>query len=245
MKRLIFCILTLTLLGMGYSEAASKGNAGQKYLGYQKTLSILQKMGIGQGNEISYVKSSPTGDREWRTHLFSVKQGDTSLPLITYVNSRDVVVGILIRDGSLVAPKMPVDDIQPKIDISKSKLTQDKRMAFNASAKEVIYMFTDHESSYCKAVEDALPVYSGKYKVIVKHFPLEQLHPGAKEKAIERQCLAMAKPCYDEARQIAAQIVEEDIREGTAIGVDGVPFFITQSGSVMRHIPDLSKPPRK
>ena len=245
MKRLIFFILIITLLVAGSLQASSKGNPKQKYLSYQGTLKILQKMGIGQGNEISYVKSSPTGDMEWRTHLFSVRQGDASLPLITYVNGRDVVVGILIRDGNLVAPKMPVDDIQPRIDISKSKLSQEKRVTFNANAKELIYMFTDHDSSYCRAVVEALPAYSGKYKVIVKHFPLEQLHPGAKEKAVEMQCVSMAKPCDGQARWIAAQIVEEDIREGTAIGVDGVPFFITQSGSVMHHIPDLSKPKRK
>jgi len=233
------------LLVAGYSEAAPKGNARQKYLSYQETLEILQKMGIGQGNEISYVKSSPTGDKEWRTHLFSVQQGGASLPLITYVNGRDVVVGILIRDGKLVAPKMPVDDIQPRIDISKSKLSQEKRMTFNANAKELIYMFSDHESSYCRDIEQALPAYSGKYKVIVKHFPLEQLHPGAKEKAVEKQCVSMAKPCDGQTRQIATQIVEEDIQEGTAIGVDGVPFFITQSGVVMHHIPDLLKSKRK
>lgn len=241
-KRLIFLFMLMSLLFTGHLQAAGKGNTARKYVNAQETLRILQKMEIAQGDEVSFVKSSPTGDKEWQTHLFMVQQGETKLPLITYVNGRDVVVGILIRDGKLIVPKIPVDEIQPQINMSKAQLSQGKRMTFNANAKEVIYMFTDPGSSYCQSIEKSLPAYSGRFKVIVKHFPLEQIHPGAKEKAVEKQCASMSSTCDSQTRQLASQIVEEDIREGTAIGVDAVPFFITQKGAVMHQIPDLAKP---
>jgi hypothetical protein len=229
----------------GHSQAAGKGNIARKYVDARETLNILQKMGIAQGDDVAFVKTSPTGDKEWQTHLFMVQQGETKLPLITYVNGRDVVVGILIRDGKLVIPKMPIEEIQPRIDISKAKLSQDRRMTFNSNAKEVIYMFTDPDSSYCQSIEKALPTYAGKYKVIVKQFPLEQIHPGATDKAVDKLCAALAKNCDPQTRLYAAQLVQEDIREGAAIGVDGVPFFLTQNGTVLHQIPDIGKPKKK
>jgi protein-disulfide isomerase len=208
-------------------------------------MKVLQSMGLAQGNTLTFVKSAPTGDKQWQTHLFSVEQGGTSMPLVTYVNSRDVVVGILIRDGKLVVPKMPIEEIQPRIDISKARLSQDRRMTFNANAKEVIYMFTDPDSEYCQSIEKALPAYAGKYKVIVKQFPLEQVHPGATDKSVGKVCAALAQNCDPQTRQYAAQLVQEDIQEGTAIGVDGVPFFLMQNGTVLHQLPDIGKPKKK
>ena len=238
MKKTILLLL-LTGLLYGSAGAAPKGNTGQKYVSAQETLKILEKMGLAQGNSVSYIKSSDTGDKEWMTHLFMVQQGDTAMPLITYVNKRDVVVGVLIRDGKLVVPRIPIEEIQPRINLGKFQISQDGRMAYNAGAKEVLYMFTDPDCPYCKPIEEMLPQYSGRYKVVVKHFPLEQLHPGATAKATEKQCLWMSEICDDRTRQIAAKIVEDDMQEGAAIGVDATPFFITEKGNIMRSIPDL------
>jgi protein-disulfide isomerase len=167
------------------------------------------------------------------------------MPLVTYVNNRDVVVGILIRDGKLVVPKMPIEEMQPRINISKARLSRDGRITFNSSAKEVIYMFTDPDSSYCQSIEKALPSYTGKYKVIVKQFPLEQVHPGATSKAVEKLCSSLSRTCDAQTRQYAAELVREDIQEGTAIGVDGVPFFLTQNGTVLHQLPDIGKLKKK
>jgi protein-disulfide isomerase len=241
-KAVIPLVLILFLF-LGQAHAAPKGK--QKYVSSEETLKILKTMGLAQGNGISYVKSSATSDKEWMTHLFMVQQEGSSLPLITYVNNHDVVVGILIRDGKLVTPKMPIDDIQRRIDMSKAKLSQGNRMAFNVKGKELVYMFTDPDCPYSQPIEKSLTDYSGKYKVVIKHFTLEQIHPGAKEKAIEKQCRWMATTCDSQTRQVAAQIVEEDIQEATALGVEGTPFFITAKGSVMYQIPDLKQQNQK
>jgi thiol:disulfide interchange protein DsbC len=215
------------------------GPAKQKFVSVEDTLKILNQMGLAQGNPITYMKSAETGEKEWRAHLFTINQGGVNLPLVTYVNKSEVVVGLLIRNGKLVVPKIPVEEMQPAMNMSQSKITSEGRIAYNPSGKETIYMFTDPDCPYCQPIEKTLATYKGKYKVVLKHFPLEQVHPGAKERAIEKQCLAMSSGCDDRSRQIAAAIVDEDIKEASTLGVDGTPFFITDKGKVMAQIPDL------
>jgi len=241
----LFLCLTIAVCITAIAHAATKGTPVQRFVSAEETMKVLQKMGIAQGDQLTFVRSVATGDKQWQSHLFTVDQRGTSMPLVTYVNNRDIVVGILIRDGKLVVPKMPIEEIQPRIDISKAKLTQEGRITFNPNAKEVIYMFTDPDSSYCQYIEKALPNYSGKYKVIVKQFPLEQVHPGATNRSIDKLCASMNKTCDAQARQYAAQLVQEDLQEGTALGIDGVPFFLTQNGTVLHQLPDIAKPKKK
>jgi protein-disulfide isomerase len=243
-KLIVLCFIVALSISVA-AQAATNNKPNQKFVSAEETMKVLQKMGLAQGGKLTFIRSAPTGDKQWQSHLFSVEQDGTGMPLLTYVNSRDVVVGILIRDGKLVVPKMPIEEIQPRIDISKAQLSRDRRITFNSNAKEVIYMFTDPDSSYCQSIEKALPSYAGKYKVIVKQFPLEQAHPGATNKAVEKLCASMSKICDAQTRRYAAQLVQEDIQEGSAIGVDGVPFFITQNGTVLHQLPDIGKPKKK
>ncbi|MFI5296232.1 MAG: DsbA family protein [Thermodesulfovibrionales bacterium] len=226
-------LLSLTV----YAQAA--GSAKQKYVSVDDTMKLLDRLGVTKGNPLTYVKSSDTGEKEWRAHLFTLNQGGVNLPLITYVNKSDVVVGLLIRNGKLVIPKIPVEEMMPAMNMSQSKVTSEGRISFNPAGKETIYMFTDPDCPYCQPIEKLLASYKGKYKVVLKHFPLEQIHPGAKERALEKQCMAMSSGCDDKSRQVAAAIVDEDMKEASALGVDGTPFFITDKGKVIAQIPDL------
>lgn len=237
--RLVIFLVLGALLTFGGAEAAVKQK--QKFVSVEETIKILKAMGIAQASGITHIKSSATSDKEWMTHLFMVKQDGVGQPLITYVNSHDVVVGILIRDGKLVTPKMPVEDMQPRFDMSKANVSTGNRMAYNLKGKDVLYMFTDPDCPYCQPIEKSLPSYTGKYKVIIKHFPLERIHPGAKQKAIDKQCLWMAKTCDPQTRQMAERIVEEDMQEAAALGVEATPFFLTPKGAAMLQIPDLKQ----
>ena len=230
-------LMVIILLPLGQLQAAPKSK--QKFVTADETLAILHKMGLAQGNETTYIKSSPSSDKEWMTHLFMVKQNGASMPMLTYVNSHDVVVGILIRDGKLVTPKMSVDEMQPRLDMSKTNLSKEQRMAYNSNGKEILYMFTDPDCPYCQSIEKALPAYSGKYKVIIKHFPIDQIHPGAKDKAIDKQCHWINQACDAQTKQISQQIVDQDIREATDIGINATPVFIGENGAIMHQIPDL------
>ena len=236
---IVIALLLAAVIHTGDLSAATKDKQAQRDLSAEETLKVLQKMGITQGNPVSYVKSAATDSKEWWVHLFSLQQGDSFMPLLTYVNKKDVVVGILIRDGKIVMPKIPINEMQPSMNMSKVKLTADNRMAFNTTGKEVLYMFYD-DSPVSQSIEQRLPQYKGKYKVIVKHFPLEQASPGAKERAVEKECLRLHPGgCDERAKRIAASMIDEDIQEGTALGIDATPFFITGKGNVLREIPDL------
>jgi len=221
-----------------HSGKKTGGNASQGFLDYKKTMAMLNRMGISQGG-IQYIKSAETDAKGWHAHLFRINQEGAQMPLIAYVSKNEVVIGILIRDGKLVVPKALINDLQPVIDMSRFKLSSEKRIVYNPNGKKTVYMFTDPDCPYCQKAEKALASYKGQYRVIVKHFPLEQIHPGAKEKAIQRQCLSISKNCDEQARSSAVKMVDEDIQEGNAMGVDSTPFFITQEGAIMRQIPDL------
>ncbi|VVB71123.1 Uncharacterised protein [uncultured archaeon] len=238
--RKIVVIVALVLIALGgESFAAPKAKTSQKYLTAQETMKILQDMGMTQGNPVTFVKSAETASKEWRVHLFSIQQGDAFMPLLTYVNRNDVVVGILIRDGKIVMPKIPINEMQPSMNMGKVKLSTENRTVFNTVGKEVLYMFADN-SPLSRSIEQRLLGYKGRYKIIIKRFPLEQIHPGAKKTAIEEQCLWLNdKGCDERTRHLAAAIIDEDVQEGTALGVDATPFFLSEKGAVMREIPDL------
>jgi protein-disulfide isomerase len=239
-KLIILCLVVLLSLATA-AGASTKTKPGQKFLSAEETMKILQNMGLAQGGKITFVRSAPTGDRQWQSHLFSVDQNGTAMPLVTYVNSREIVVGILFKDGKLVVPKMPVEDMEPRIDMSRLKLSSDRRITFNPKGQQVAYMFTDPDSPYCQSVEQALSAYTGKYKVIVKQFPLEQIHPGATVKSVQKVCASLSRTCDEQTKQEAVRLVQEDVQEGTAIGVDSVPVFFTGDGAVLRKLPDIGK----
>lgn len=226
------CIVAADLWASG-KEAKEGGKSN--YLSVSETTKILKNLKVMQGN-IEYVKSGDTSEKQWKVHLYKVRNDNMFFPLVVYVNDRDVVVGVLVRNGKVVVPKIPVEEMQPSMKVDASKLSSKDRKVFNPDGKESVFMFTDPNCPHCKKYEELLPSYKGKYKVIVKHFPLDELFPGSTQKAIEKQCQWMEKKCTVET---AKKIVEEDLEQGRGIGVNGTPFFITAKGSIINGLPDV------
>ncbi len=217
--------------GASAAKAASKSS----FLSVSETTKILKNLRVMQGN-FEYVKSGDTSEKSWRVHLYRVKNENMFLPLVVYVNDKDVVVGVLARNGKVVVPNIPVDEMQPAVKVDASKLSSKDRKAYNSGGSETVFMFFDMNCPHCKKFEEALPDYKGRYKVVMKHFPLDELFPGATQRAIEKQCQWMGKGCTAES---AKKIVEEDLDQGRKIGVNGTPFFITAKGNIINGLPDL------
>lgn len=229
-------VITADLWASDKNKAATAKEASKSnFLSVPETTKILKNLKVMQGN-FEYVKSGSTSEKSWRVHLYRVRNDNMFLPLVVYVNDRDVVVGVLVRNGKVVVPNIPVDEMQPTIKVDASRLTSKGRKVFNSGGQETVYMFSDPNCPHSKKFEDALPDYKGKYKVVIKHFPLDELFPGSTQKAIDRQCQWMGAGCDAES---AKKIVEEDLEQGRKIGVNGTPFFITAKGNIINGLPDL------
>lgn len=233
MKKLICLFFVLMVTQWGWSTFAE-----ESFITAEDTLNVLKHYGIMQGN-LQYVKSAGTSDSSWKVHLYSTKNQNINFPLVTYVSDKDIVVGILFKNGKVVVPDIPLEELRPTMQIDTSKFSTDKRKVYNPQGEEIIFMFSDPDCPFSKEVEDRLLSYKGRYKIIVKNFPLEEIHDGATERAIERQCLSMSSTCDENTRKIAQGIVEEDLEEGLESGITGTPFFVNAKGVVINGIPDL------
>ena len=75
------------------------------------------------------------------------------------------------------------------------------------------------------------------YALILKHFPLESIHPDAKRKAIEEQAEWLKTTRKDltkdsDIRSLAEKIVEEDMAEARKANIEGVPTYLMQDGTL-------------
>jgi thiol:disulfide interchange protein DsbC len=117
------------------------------------------------------------------------------------------------------------------------KPTAQDRIVINPSGKTVVYMFTEPDCPYCKEARKKLNTYTGEYRVIVKHFPLESIHSEAKKKAIAEQAGWLKKTRKDLAKDsdilaLARKIVEEDMEEARKAGIEGVPTYLMEDGTL-------------
>ncbi|MEW6409769.1 MAG: thioredoxin fold domain-containing protein [Nitrospirota bacterium] len=178
----------------------------------------------------------------------TVDQGMMKIPLVLYIsNDKKVLIsGEIFRDGENITQRLAGDVEFKKIDI---KLREKDRIVYNPEGKKTIFMFSDPDCPASKRALEAIKAYRGKdYRVVIKHYPLESIHPEAKKRAIEEQCrwLSKNKPvlskaegkerCNSELRKIATKMVTEDIEEGRKIGVTGTPTFI-MDGTVIPTLP--------
>lgn len=226
-------VCLLCLLWVLTSHAAEKN-----FISAKQVSKYLKDMGIAGGN-VEFIKTVGTSDPNWKVHIFTVKQDTITLPLVVYVNGKDMVVGILIRNGKLVVPDTSLEDMQPSVKLKTSGLTSENRLVYNSKGRKTIFLFSDPDCPYCKELESHLSTYKGEYRIVLKNFPIEDNHPGSTEKAVDRQCRAINPVCDSKTREKAMEIVKQDIEEGMNIGVFGTPFLVTQDGKVLQGVPDL------
>lgn len=104
-------------------------------------------------------------------------------------------------------------------------VTTGRVAAGDASAPITIVEFSDLQCPACRAgavsVEQAMKKYPGKVKLVLKHLPLERIHPHARRGAEYFEAIALqdAKKAYDFKKQVFARQAE------TKTDKDGIETF--------------------
>lgn len=177
-----------------------------------------------------------TDSSDWKAVIVYAKENRANMPILFLVSS----------DGKSIVPNSMVyvsnkpifaKRLEPELGRIDFKLTDKDRIVFNPSGKKSVYMFFDPDCPFCKKAKENLQNYNGEYRVVVKYFPLEQIHPGATRKAIGEQAEWLKNNRRDiikEADRLkeAKRMVEEDIMEGHKADIQGVPMYVMEDGSL-------------
>jgi protein-disulfide isomerase len=112
----------------------------------------------------------------------TVPVGRQTVPILMSKDGRFIILGELI-DSKV----NPLEETMKKISL------QDVPLRGNKNAKVTIVEYSDFQCPFCQqasttVVPKVLKDYDGKVKLVYKQFPLEQIHPWAKNAAIASVC---------------------------------------------------------
>jgi thiol:disulfide interchange protein DsbC len=174
-----------------------------------------------------------TSSSNWKAVIVYAKQGVANMPVLFFVSSdgKSIVPNsmVFVNNKPIFTKKLETE--LGKIDF---KLTEKDRIVYNPSGSKTVFMFTDPDCPYCLKAKEKLQTYNGEYRVVVKYFPLEQIHPGAIKKAIGEQADWLKKTRKDitNAAEEAKRMVEEDIMEAQKAQISGVPTYVMEDGTL-------------
>ena len=177
-----------------------------------------------------------TSSPNWQAVIVYIKQGRTNMPNVVFVSSD----GLSIVPNSMVfVNNKPIftKKLEPELGKIDFQLSGKDRLVYNPAGNKTIYMFTDPDCPFCKQAKEKLRNYNGEYRVVVKWFPLEQIHPGATKKAIGEQAEWLKNNRKDLGKETdifkeAERMVEEDITEAKRAQIEGVPTYVMEDGTV-------------
>ncbi len=177
-----------------------------------------------------------TKSAAWKAVIVYTKQGAAKVPVLFLISTDGKSI---IANSMVFVDNKPVFERQLQVELGKAdfKPSDLDRIVINPSGKAVVYMFTDPDCPYCIKAREKLKTYRGEYRIILKHFPLEQIHPGATKKAIAEQAEWLKKTRKDLAKDsdaltLAQRIVEEDMAEARRANIEGVPTYIMGDGTL-------------
>ena len=177
-----------------------------------------------------------TSSSKWKAVIVYVKQGRANVPLLFFVSAdgKSIVPNSMVYENNKAVFSRTLETELGRIDF---KLTEKNRFVYNPSGKKTVYVFFDPDCPYCKKAKEKLLNYSGEYRVVVKYFPLEQIHPGATQKAIREQAEWLKKNNThiagdSDILKEAKRMVEEDIMEARKAEISGVPTYVLEDGTL-------------
>jgi glutaredoxin len=190
----------------------------------------------GALSDYSISRVEETESKDWKAVIVYVKRGSTRMPIVFFVSS----------DGKSVVPRSMVyvknkpiftKRLKPELGRIDFALSGKDRIVYNPSGEKTVFMFTDPDCPFCRKARENLKNYHGEYRVVLKHFPLEQVHPGATRKAVAEQAEWLKHNRKDIAKEAerlreARRIVEEDIAEAQKAEIRGVPTYVLGDGSL-------------
>lgn len=177
-----------------------------------------------------------TSSSNWKAVIVYVKQDRANMPILFFVSN----------DGKSIVPNSMVfvdnkpiftKKLEPELGKIDFKLTEKDRIVYNPSGKKTVFMFTDPDCPFCLKAKEKLQNYNGEYRVVIKYFPLEQIHPGATKKAIGEQAEWLKKTRKDIANSAdilkeATRMAEEDMMEAQKAQIAGVPTYVMEDGTL-------------
>lgn len=202
---------------------------------YKKITDVFIKK-TTQVRDYSVRSVEDTNSSEWKAVVVYVKENTANVPVIFFVS----------RDGKSIVPNAMVfaenkpifsKRFEPELGRIDFKPADKDRYVFNPSGKKVVFMFYDPDCPYCNKAREKLKTYNGEYSVVLKYFPLEQIHPGATQKSIDEEAGWLKKSRKDITKEAdilkeAKRMVEEDIAEGQKAGLNGVPAYVMEDGTL-------------
>jgi len=176
-----------------------------------------------------------TSSSDWKAVIVYSRQGSAKVPILILVSAdgKSFVANSMVFVGYKPVYTKKLEPEFGKIDF---KLADKDRIVYNPAGTKPIIMFTDPDCPFCKKAKEKLQSYNGEYRVVVKYFPLEQIHPGATQKAIGEVADWLKKTRPDlkgaDILKEAQNMVEEDIIEAQKVGIGGVPSYIMEDGTM-------------
>lgn len=159
-----------------------------------------------------------------------------------FPDGKTFIFGDIYRNGEFLA-KTTLNRLQQEV-FKNLKDELNKVVAFSykpEGADKYVYMITDPDCPFCEQSKEAVKTWADKRKVEVRVilFPLERLHPQAKEKSIKAICSGMDYNGYLNSKW-TGQICEEGNKKIEAsvtlmpkLQINGTPTFISQNGKRM------------
>jgi len=177
-----------------------------------------------------------TSAPSWKAVIVYVKQGMANMPVLFFVSSDGKSI---VADSMVYVDSKPIftRKLEPEFGRIAFKLTEKDRIVYNPSGKKLVFMFYDPDCPYCNKAMEKIRTNSGEYRVVVKYFPLEQIHPGATRKAIGQQAEWLKKNRKDLTKDAdilkeAKRMVEEDMAEAQKAELQGVPTYVMEDGTL-------------
>lgn len=152
-------------------------------------------------------------------------------------------------------------DMQTQTDLTEEKLTsvQSQKIDFNrlpfqdavkivrGDGSRRIAIFSDPDCPYCKQLENNIAQLTN-VTIYLFIFPIEQLHPQAKDKSIGVWCSADRAKAWDALMRRnetspgqCDNPIERNIALAESLGINGTPTIILHDGSVIPGAPSLAK----
>jgi thiol:disulfide interchange protein DsbC len=129
-------------------------------------------------------------------------------------------------------------DALNRVDFSSLPL-QDAIKTVRGNGQKVVAVFSDPDCPYCKKLEQELAKVDD-LTVYIFEMPLEQLHPGAKAKAVSIWCSENREQAWKDAllygkepkKASCENPVSRNISLGESLGINGTPTIIASDGRI-------------
>lgn len=168
-----------------------------------------------------------------------IQKGEVFNIFYVYPDGKTFIFGDIYKDGIFLS-KATTERLYERV-FQSFKTEIEKVVAFSYTpegANKYIYMITDPDCPFCEQVKYAIKQWADSRKVEVKviFFPLERLHPHAKDKAVKAICKGMNYEDYLNSKWEGQKCgegikkIENSIAFMQKIHINATPSFISFNG---------------